>query len=61
MSKDTSEKAHELAQHPDAAVVQDGGVLSMHGFGVTIIRFSYHRGFFCCSGKSRRDGGSNLF
>ena len=60
MSKDISEESSRAGTASDAAVVQSEGVLSMRGFGVTIIRFVIIGGF-CFSGKSRRDGGSNPF
>src|SRR2546430_17715579 len=39
MSKNISEENSRAGTASDAAVVQSGGVLSMHGFGGTIIRF----------------------
>jgi NitT/TauT family transport system permease protein len=45
MSKDISEENSRAGTASDAAVVQSGGVLSMHGFGVTIIRFVIIGGF----------------
>jgi hypothetical protein len=45
MSKDISEENSRAGTASDAAVVQSGGVLSVHGFGVTIIRFVIIGGF----------------
>jgi len=45
MSKDISEENSRAGTASNAAVVQSGGVLSMHGFGVTIIRFVIIGGF----------------
>src|SRR5512132_4055301 len=45
MSKDISEESTRTARSSDAAVAQPGGVLSMRGLGVTIVRFAIIGGF----------------